>query len=58
VIPSGGVWGITIAIVLATSLSGACCPLFFELSVEIAYPASENVVAVFLTTGKRIKSEG
>ena len=37
-------------IVSATSLNFACCPLFFELSVEIAYPVSESLIGGFLTT--------
>jgi len=37
------------AIIAATSLNFACCPLFFELSVEIAYPVAESLVAGFLT---------
>ena len=35
--------------VAATSLSFACCPLFFELAVEISYPVPESVVGGFLS---------
>jgi len=41
---------ISVVLVAASSLNAACCPLFFELCVELAYPVSENLVAVFLTT--------
>ena len=39
-----------IVIIAATSLNYACCPLFFELCVEIAYPVSESLVGGFLTS--------
>ena len=37
------------AIVLATSVSFSCCPLFFEMTVELAYPVNEGTVGGFLT---------
>ena len=37
------------AVILATSINFCCCPLFFEMSVEIAYPVNESLVGGFLT---------
>ena len=37
------------AIMLATSVNYSCCPLFFEMTVELAYPINESTVAGFLT---------
>ena len=41
--------GLCAMTVSATSLSFACCPLFFELAVEISYPMPESVVGCFLS---------
>jgi len=38
-----------LAIIIATSAAYSCCPLFFEMTVELAYPISEGTVAGFLT---------
>lgn len=40
---------IYLAIIIATSLNYSCCPLFFEMTVELAYPTNEGTVAGFLT---------
>jgi FLVCR family MFS transporter len=37
------------AIIIATSAAYSCCPLFFEMTVELAYPVNEGSVAGFLT---------
>jgi len=37
------------AIIIATSAAYSCCPLFFEMTVELAYPVNESTVAGFLT---------
>ena len=37
------------AVILATSINFSCCPLFFEMTVEIAYPVNESLVGGFLT---------
>ncbi len=37
------------SVIGAGSFNMACAPLFFEYTVEIAYPVSENLVASFLT---------
>ena len=38
-----------LAIIIATSSAYSCCPLFFEMTVELAYPVNEGTVAGFLT---------
>merc|ERR1711990_227396 len=38
-----------LAIIIATSAAYSCCPLFFEMTVELAYPINEGTVAGFLT---------
>jgi len=38
-----------IVIPLATSINFGCCPLFFEMTAEIAYPVNESLVGGFLT---------
>ena len=38
-----------LAIIIATSAAYSCCPLFFEMTVELAYPVNEGTVAGFLT---------
>ena len=38
-----------LAIIIATSVSFSCCPLFFEMTVELAYPVNEGAVGGFLT---------
>eukprot|EP00092_Neocalanus_flemingeri_P013308 GFUD01014343.1.p1 GENE.GFUD01014343.1~~GFUD01014343.1.p1 ORF type:complete len:513 (-),score=93.41 GFUD01014343.1:87-1625(-) len=37
------------AVILATSINFSCIPLFFEMTVEIAYPVNEGLVGGFLT---------
>jgi len=37
------------AIILATSVSFSTCPLFFEMTAELAYPVNEGAVGGFLT---------
>jgi len=37
------------AVVLATSINFSCIPIFFEMTVEIAYPVNESLVGGFLT---------
>lgn len=38
-----------LAIIVATGATCSCAPLFFEMTVELAYPVSESTVAGFLT---------
>jgi len=40
---------IYVAVILATSINFCCCPLFFEMAVEMAYPVNEGLVGGFLT---------
>lgn len=37
------------AVILATSINFCCCPLFFEMTVEMAYPVNESLVGGFMT---------
>ena len=43
-----------VATTIGTSFNYACIPLFFEYAVMTAYPASEAVVASFLTAGLNV----
>jgi len=38
-----------VAVILATTINYCCIPLFFEMTVEIAYPVNEGLVGGFLT---------
>merc|ERR1719427_404418 len=37
------------AVIISTSVSFTCIPLFFEMTVEIAYPVNEGLVGGFMT---------
>ena len=36
--------------ILSSSISAACYPIFFEMCVEVTYPVHESIVGGFLTT--------
>ena len=38
------------AVILSSSISAACYPIFFEMCVEVTYPVHESIVGGFLTT--------
>ena len=39
-----------VSVILSSSISFSCIPIFFEMSVEVAYPVHESIVGGFLTT--------
>ena len=52
-LPGSGVphniYTLYLALNIATATAYSCCPLFFEMTVELAYPINESTVAGFLT---------
>ena len=40
---------IYISVILSTSISYSCYPIFFEMTVEVTYPVHESIVGGFLT---------
>ena len=47
-------WQLYTSVISSQSFGFACSPLFFEYTVEIAYPVSENLVASMLTAGMNL----
>ena len=39
-----------LSVILSSSISFSCIPIFFEMSVEVTYPVHESIVGGFLTT--------